>query len=210
MMEYEPVGVLSAEVERLKEGILAQLQALRWQVVDFTVSDAFRAVSDAGGVVELRLQVSSDVWREKSNEAEKQRAKAEAEEEERAKREEAERVERQKQDQQRIAEAEAEERQRTLEKEKNEEKMNDEELPAISIEEELRLRREWEAVKEKARRKVFDAMRREQDQRMLFAFNLRESFGLKVSPAAAPLSPALALSVPIAATSTVVHVARGC
>ncbi|ELR23855.1 uncharacterized protein ACA1_123640 [Acanthamoeba castellanii str. Neff] len=178
-MEYEPVGVLSTEVERLKEGILAQLQALRWQVVDFTVSDALRAVSDAGGVVELRLQVSSDVWREKTNEAgrEEQRATAKAEEEERAKREEAERVERQKQEQQRIAEAE--ERQRTLDKEENEEKMKEAELSAISIEEELRLRREWEAVKEKARRKVFDEVRREQDQRMLFALNLRESFGLK-------------------------------
>ncbi len=88
--------------------------------------------------------------------------------------------------------------------------MNEEELPAISIEEELRLLREWEAVKEKARRKVFDEVRREQDRRMLFAFNLRESFGLKVSPAAAPLAPALALSVPIPATSTVVHVAREC
>jgi flagellar biosynthesis GTPase FlhF len=189
MLEYEPVGVLGSEVERLREGILAQLQALRWQVVDFSITDALRSVSEADGVVELRLRVSSNVWRE-SAEAERQKRMEEACEEKRiaeAKQEEEEEQqireaeERQQQQDQARAEEEAKERQRTLENEEKENREKESDVAAASSAQDgLRLQYEWDATKEKARQKVFDAVRKEQDRRMLFALNLRESLGLKV------------------------------
>jgi flagellar biosynthesis GTPase FlhF len=188
MLEYEPVGVLSTEVERLREGILTQLQALRWQVVDFSITDALRSVSELDGVVELRLRVSSNVWRE-SAEAERQKrmeqeceekriAEVKQQEEEQQIRE---AEERQQQQDQARADEEAKERQRTLENEEKENRAKESDVAAASSTQDgLRLHYEWEATKEKARQKVFDAVRKEQDRRMLFALNLRESFGLKV------------------------------
>jgi len=148
---------LNSEVERLKEGILTQLQALRWQVVEFSISDPHQQdMEGTQGVVELRLRVSSDVWSEKNEEDKRTKITPQSEGE----------------GEQEVVTVKVDEVDHEAEAQRK--KMVDD------LECARKLRREWEAAKEVARQEIFDTARKEQNQRMRFADELRESFGLKV------------------------------
>lgn len=153
--------LLGHEIRRLKESLLAQLDALRWRVVDFSVNKCSNV-----GEVELRLRVSSDVWQERCDEQKKAtEGKAVESEETRG---EGVTTGKSEAGNGLVGSADGNRGQEQAGGEEREQSEDDQR------------RAKWLECKEQARQKVFAELRKEQNERILFARKRRESFGLRV------------------------------